>query len=247
MPPENARSKFAIAFVVAAVALILILIGVNLRDPEPAAVVPTVAAPKRNAPTVATEVAEPTRDKVAASPAPPVENDLIDDIPFLDADQELAIRWSQVDLEEVRRAMPDNLYWELGAPTTDPAVILEREQERARWNEEFGQVLSGNASEATMHDYFAQRHRLSSDYVEFASHLLDHYGDVLPARDKGLLEFSVTMHQARLQQMPRRLVEALERKDKQDRLREAWLADEAAFEQALPDSDQSDTPPLVAP
>ena len=151
---------------------------------------------------------------------------------FLDMDRDVAVRWSQVDLEAVREAMPDNLFWTLGAPTTDPGVERERAEERARWNEAYGKVLSGTASEDEIHAYYEQRHRLSADYVEFARHLLESYGDVLPARDVGLLDLSVKMHHARLQQMPRRLTEALERKHEQDRLREAWLADEAAFEQA---------------
>ncbi len=40
------------------------------------------------------------------------------------------------------------------------------------------------------------------------------------------------MKKRRLQQMPRRLTEAIERKQRQDRLREAWIADEALFEHA---------------
>jgi hypothetical protein len=54
----------------------------------------------------------------------------------------------------------------------------------------------------------------------------------------GLLELSLKMHHARLQQMPRRVTEALERKQRQDGLREAWLADEKAFEQAQADEAQ---------
>jgi len=37
------------------------------------------------------------------------------------------------------------------------------------------------------------------------------------------------MHTARLQEQPRKIAEALERKREQDALREAWLRDEEAF------------------
>lgn len=155
----------------------------------------------------------------------------------LDQDM-IALRWAQVDLDALREAMPDNLYWKLGAPTSDPTIQRERAEERARWNEAYGKILSGTASEQEIQAYYDQRARLSADYVEFASRVLDDYGNVLPDRDVGLLELSLKMHHARLQQMPRRVTEALERKQRQDGLREAWLADEKAFEQAQADEAQ---------
>ena len=151
----------------------------------------------------------------------------------IDRDYDIALRWDQVDLDAIREAMPDNLYWELGMPTSDPDVQAERANERRRWNEAFGRVLSGTASEAEIDAYYAQRYRLSTDYLEFASHLLENYADVLPERDVGLLGLVVEMHHARLQQMPRRVAEAHERKKRQDRLREAWLEDEAAFRDSI--------------
>jgi hypothetical protein len=146
-----------------------------------------------------------------------------------DAD-DLASRWANVDLDAVRAAMPDNLYWKMSAPTSDAVVLEAREAERARWNVEFGKVLSGTGTEEEIQAYYAQRQRLSSDYIEFALYLLEHYLDVLPERDLGLLDLAVRLHQARLEEIPRRLAEALERKQRQDRLREAWLEDQAAFE-----------------
>ncbi len=169
--------------------------------------------------------------------------DSIAQLPFFDRDGERAFRWSQVDLDAVRSQLPENAFWALGAPTRDDAVLEERAERKARMNDAWGRVLSGNASQADIQGYYAERHRVSSDYVEFADHLLEHYGDVLPESDVGLLEFSSQIHRARLQQMPRRLMEALERKERQDQLREAWLADEAAFEQTL----QEGGDPTVGP
>jgi hypothetical protein len=147
---------------------------------------------------------------------------------------EVALRWSAVDLGAVRDALPDNLYWQMSAPSDDEDLLQWREEERASWNREYGKVLSGNATEEEIDDYYAHRERVSLDAIEFASYLLDHYRDTLPERDVGLLELAVKLHHARLQELPRRQAEALERKQRQDILRELWRADEKAFEEALP-------------
>jgi len=152
--------------------------------------------------------APPSSDGTAARrPGPEIDPEASPDPAF-----ERALRWSAVDLDAVRRALPDNLYWEMSAPTSDPSVEQRREEERARWNEEYGKVLSGTASEEEIHDYYALRRRISEDAVEFAGHLLEHYGDVLPERGVGLLELADRLHRARLEEMPRRIAEARERK-----------------------------------
>jgi hypothetical protein len=125
--------------------------------------------------------------------------------------------------------MPDNLYWRVALPTQDERVLREREDERARWNVEYGKVLSGNASEEEIHAYYAHRQRLSADYVEFTSYVLEHHGDELSEQDVELLELARRLHLARLEEYPRQTQAALERKLEQDRAREAWLADEAEF------------------
>jgi hypothetical protein len=144
-------------------------------------------------------------------------------------DDALAAAWAQVDLNEVHRAMPDNLYFELAVPTTDEAVIEARAAERRRWNEEYGKVLSGTGTEEEIRAYYDQRARLSTDYIEFTTYLLDHYRDVLLERDVGLLELARKLHAARLEEIPRKVEEAFERKRQQDEAREAWLKDEAEF------------------
>jgi hypothetical protein len=68
---------------------------------------------------------------------------------------EVALRWSAVDLDAVRDAMPGNLYWRMSAPTSDEELICWREEERARWNQEYGKVLSGNATEEEIEGYYA--------------------------------------------------------------------------------------------
>lgn len=162
--------------------------------------------------------------------APAAEDEGLMDgfVPAPDSDA-IAAAWSVVDLDEVHKALPDNLYFDLSAPTNDPDVIAQRRAERERWNVEYGKILSGTGTEREIRDYYDQRARLSTDYVEFTTYLLDHYEDELPERDVGLLQLARRLHLARLEEIPRKVEEALERKRQQDAAREAWLADEAAF------------------
>jgi hypothetical protein len=146
-----------------------------------------------------------------------------------DTDFESALRWSLVDLESVREALPENLYWKMSSPSSDPELLAWREEERARWNREYGKVLSGIASDEEIADYFELRRRISEDAVEFSVYLSSHFGSVLPERDLGLLSLASRLHQARLEELPRREAEAIARKQELDRRREAWLRDEAAF------------------
>jgi hypothetical protein len=90
-------------------------------------------------------------------------------------------------------------------------------------------VLSGTGSEAEIRAYYDDRARLSGDYVEFATYLIDHYGEVLPERDVSLLTLARRLHLARLEEIPRRMEEALQRRDEQDEARRRWLEDERAF------------------
>jgi hypothetical protein len=141
----------------------------------------------------------------------------------------LASTWESVDMDEIRRAMPENTFWKMSAPTQDERVIREREEERARWNAEYGKVLSGNASEAEILAYYAHRQRLSADYVEFTSYVLDQHGDDLSDQDIGLLELARRLHLARLAEYPKQTQRAFKRKAELDAAREAWRRDEAEF------------------
>ena len=149
-----------------------------------------------------------------------------------DADDEqdaIAAAWANVDLEAVRRAMPDNLYFKMSAPTEDEAVQEERRKERDRWNKEFGKVLSGTGTDEEITAFYDQRARLATDYVEFTTYLLDHYRDTLTERDIGLLELARKLNAARLEEIPRKVEEAFARKRQQDEARAAWLAGEKEF------------------
>lgn len=189
--------------------------GAASDDAAPAAAPPAVDAPP------------PPRQP----PEPPEGGDTVgDDAPDQLGGDAIAAAWARVDLAAVRRALPDNLYWQMGAPTTDEQEIERRARERDRWNVEYGKVLSGTGSDEEIRAYFDHRARLSGDYVEFTTYLLDHYGDDLTERDVSLLTLARRLHLARLEEVPRHMEEALVRKGEQDEARARWLADERAFQ-----------------
>lgn len=127
-----------------------------------------------------------------------------------------------VDLGRLRAKLPDNLYWQLGAPTQDPQVLQMRAEEEHRWNELFGKVQSNTATEEEIHRYYDHRRQVSEDYLAFAKLVLEEYGDKLPERDRGLYELSIKMHRSRLEEIPRQTEEALGRREAQGKRRQEW-------------------------
>ena len=142
--------------------------------------------------------------------------------------------WENVDMEAIRAALPDNLYWKLAAPTKDPEVLREREERRDRWNVEYGKVLSNTATPAEIDAYYAERQRMSEDYLEFIVYLLTNYGYEIPARDVALLKLSAEMHHQRLEEIPRQITEARQRQVAHEAARQKWLEDQKAFEGEAP-------------
>jgi len=145
--------------------------------------------------------------------------------------------FGDVDLREARELMPDNLYWQTGAPTKDPAVLEAREQENRRRNEEYGRVLSGDASEDEVRAYYDYRKRLSSDYLEFADFMNRRFGNSVNDEFKGLLELSMKLHAARLAQIPADLDEALERARSREKIRQEWRREQEEFADPAAGSD----------
>jgi hypothetical protein len=197
---------------------------------------PPAEGPGRRAGPAATDAAP---GPVAAAPppaadaAPSARPEAAPSEPDLEGDL-LAEAWSAVDMDEVRAALPDNLYWKNGFPTNDERILRERAEEQARWNEAYGKVLSGTGSDEEIRGFYAHRERVSTDYIAFVDYLLEHYEDRLPERDVGLLQLARRLHLARLQEIPRKTQEALERKQAQDAAREAWLRSEARFHSDAP-------------
>jgi hypothetical protein len=213
------RTQLAFAGLVAGLAAVALAVGIawwrgapNGGPEEPA---PVSAQPRSPAGAPAPDAVPP------AAEAPEEEGAAPGELAGLEA----------VDLEEVRRALPHNGYWENSAPTENVRTIQQREEDEAHWNVEYGKVLSGTGSEQEIDAYFAHRQRVSADAVEFTGYLLDHYGEHLSERDTALLELARSLHLARLQELPRKIEEARERKRQQDAARAAWLADERAFDE----------------
>jgi len=177
----------------------------------------------------------------SASLAPPADAPADD----ADADDPLTPRhhgrnpWAAVDLDEVRAAMPNNTFWRTAAPTTDPEVLRAREEERERWNVEYGKVLSNTATKEEVDAYFAHRQQMSTDYIQFAAYLLQNYWQKLGVRNEGLLKLAIKLHLARLEEIPRQMAEAHQRREAHEAARRAWLEEQKAFE--------ADPPPTAEP
>ncbi|QRK14170.1 hypothetical protein JQX13_49380 [Archangium violaceum] len=192
-------------------------------------VLPRHEATTQEAPPRAEKVARPVRDASPPpepeTPAPPqalaaVTTDAGVASETLSSD---APRRHPVDLAKLRERLPDNLYWELSAPTKDPQVLQKRAEEGLRWNELYGKVQSNTASEEEIHQYYEHRRRVSEDAIAFASQVLQEYGDQLPEQERGLYELSIRMHRTRLDELPRQTEDALARKRTQDQRRKEWL------------------------
>lgn len=212
-------------FAVAAVLGIAVLAWLSARRPSgdrsdaaPSAAVVREEAPppERSAPDLPAEVPAPD---VAESEAAPLDADAIGQ----------AVAWDAIDLEQVRAALPDNVYWTRAAPTTDPTVIEARAEAMRQWNVHYGKVLSGTATEEEIRAFYDERARVSGDYVELTTYLIDHYGETLSGDDQTLLHLARRLHRARLEEIPRKIEEAFEHKRAQDAARAAWLADEKRF------------------
>lgn len=122
-----------------------------------------------------------------------------------------------VDLEDLRARLPDNRYWELGAPTSDPEVTRARAERAKRDNELFGRTQTGEATEQEIRAYYAERRRISEDYLRLSLVVLAEKSDQLPERDRGMFELSAKMHRDRLAQIERDLADALARRRERPR------------------------------
>jgi hypothetical protein len=116
-----------------------------------------------------------------------------------------------VDLDTWRAKLPNNRYWELGAPTSDPAVLKRRAEREQRDNAMFGRIQSNEASPEEIRAYYTERRDVSRDFLQISELVLEEQGDALSARDRGLFTLSANLHRARLQQIDRDESDALVR------------------------------------
>jgi type IV secretory pathway VirB10-like protein len=151
--------------------------------------------------------------------------------PLLDDSEPPPKAFESIDLDAARAALPDNSYWDTAAPTTDPRLLGDRERADQERNAQYGRILSGDASDADIKEFFDRRMRLSSDYVRFVDWVLEHQGSKLSDQDLELLHVAKRLHLARLEEIPRRMQEAIDRKAKQDAARAAWRAEQREFDE----------------
>nr|WP_226994226.1 hypothetical protein [Myxococcus hansupus] len=205
--------------IVVALALVVAALVYALR-PEAEQVTPAVAvqepvAPQAAAPHGARTPAPPPRKTPVPAPV-----DLTR--PPEPVEDENTPKVHPVDLQVIRARLPDNLYWDMAAPTKDPAVLERREASTRHWNELYGKVLSAEASVEQIREYYGHRRKVSEDFITFSQAVLSQYDDVLPDRDRGLYELSIDMHRTRLAELPAQEQDAMERREASERRREAW-------------------------
>jgi hypothetical protein len=226
--------RSGIAIITGSVLLLLIGVFSQWRGAEtPAARPRPPAAPPASQ---AVPLEEGALDRQAPAPAPAARTTAKrEESPAgpLDADGEEMPHgtWEALDLEDVRKAMPDNSYWKMAAPTKDPELLEWREKERARWNVEYGKVLSNTATAEEIDAYYAERKRISDDYLEFVVYVITNYGNAIPREGLNLLKLAGEMHAMRLEEIPRQMAEAHARAEAHDAARRAWLEEQKEFAQ----------------
>lgn len=126
-----------------------------------------------------------------------------------------------VNLDALRTRLPNNRYWALGAPTSDPVVAKARAERAERDNTALGRIQANDATPDEIRAYYAERRAISNDYLEIAQMVLLEQGAQLPDRDRGMFELSVNLHKARLLQIDRDESDALGRLAAREGLRDA--------------------------
>jgi hypothetical protein len=157
-------------------------------------------------------------DGGAPPPAP------ADSVPYIEG-----LVYGDIDLREARAAMPDNLYWQFGAPTRDEEVLAARDEEKKLRNEQYGRVLAGDADEEEVRQYYDYRRRMSEDYYEFAEFMHRRHADNPDDRFVGMLELAMKMHLAKLAEIPREEERALEHARKAELARQDWERQKEEF------------------
>lgn len=182
------------------------------------AVIFWVARPDRHSETSSSKIDSAVASTHVSAAAPlsvqvtPTQADSSSPTPVVKGGAEEALAHYPVDLSELRARLPDNRYWELGAPTRDPEVARARAERAKRTNEAFGRTQTGEATEPEIRAYYAEQRRISEDYLQLSLLVLAEKGDQIPERDRGLFELSAKLHRERLTQIERDLAGALARR-----------------------------------
>lgn len=119
-----------------------------------------------------------------------------------------------LNLELLRPQIPNNLYWELDAPTRDVEVAKQRAARAKKRNDDYGRILSNEAEEGQIREYYDERRRISNDYLQLSALVLEGKAGEVSERDRGLFELTVNLHRERLKQIERDQLDALARRAK---------------------------------
>jgi hypothetical protein len=171
-----------------------------------------------------------TRPPVAVSPSrreergPSAAAAPQEEVPYIEG-----LVYGDIDLREAKTLMPDNIYWQQGAPTKDPEELARREAEKKRRNEEYGRVLAGDASEDEVRDYYDYKKRVSEDYLEFSEFMARRYRSSDHKEMVGLLDLATKMHAEKLSQLGAELEDALARAREREKMREDWRRQQEEF------------------
>lgn len=141
--------------------------------------------------------------------------------------------WAKVDLDAVRDVIPNNLYWSMSAPTTDEAVLAEREAKRAELKTLETKITARQATEQEIRDYYAYQTTLSEDYVIALTEIINRYGHEIPDDDYSGPTLARTLHLSKLQEMPTKLTRALEQRQQFLAEKAEWMADKDAYRAKL--------------
>jgi hypothetical protein len=163
-------------------------------------------------------VATPRREERGASASAPEE------VPYIEG-----LVYGDIDLREAKALMPDNIYWQQGAPTKDPEELARRDAERKKRNEEYGRVLAGDASEDEVRAYYDHKKRVSEDYLEFSEFMARRYKSSDHKDMVGMLDLATKMHAEKLAQLPAELEDALARAREREKMREDWRRQQGEF------------------
>ena len=227
MPRRPSRTGLYVVLALVLVAAVGLRWLARSRTPVSRSVASASApAPARVVPTISWSPGAPGQNPSDENAGPPEGVPHEDELADFDNPPEA---WATVDLDAIRAALPDNLYWKMAVPTKDPEVLRQREEERARWNVEYGKVLSNTATDEEIDAYYTERQRLSEDYLQFIVYLLTNYGYQIPKRDVAAMKLAAEMHHERLEEIPRKITEAHERHKAHDAARRAWLEEQRAF------------------
>lgn len=199
-----ARTWLWIAASIAALVVVALAWSLGRTPVAPAPEQPATAEPARRPSPGPPPSAAPPADEEAVPPG------------------ELVLREHPVDLEKLRRELPNNLYWEEGAPTEDEAVLQRRAEQVRTRRARAARITANEAPPEEIDQHYDERERLSRDYLTFATRVLEEYGPQLSEQEQGLYTLTVQLHRARLDELPRQRAEAHARWTEAEKRRAAW-------------------------